>query len=267
MKRALILIALMTGVALAWAAPPDRLPSLLAPQAEARTVVVVGGGVPAAATAFCPACTGALRFCWEITTDSATITESGGCTQGKDTVATLSTGTTLSTVLGSGKTGYAITTSSTYDNALFDENADAVINDEHGTLQFDVYVDDVVSGGAQLFRIIGEANNDYIEVRINSSDGTDVDITLAFEGSNSGETVARQLNLAEDTWYTCTAKWRTDDMDPNLSLDCTGTPGVNNTNLTAWDTYPDNTDVVFGNQLAVLDIFQIKNIKIWDTWQ
>lgn len=48
MKKAFILLALIAGVALAWAAPPDRLPSLLTPPAEARTLVVVGGGVPAA---------------------------------------------------------------------------------------------------------------------------------------------------------------------------------------------------------------------------
>lgn len=46
MKKALILIALIAGVALAWAAPPDRLPNLLTPPAEARTVVMVGGGPP-----------------------------------------------------------------------------------------------------------------------------------------------------------------------------------------------------------------------------
>lgn len=52
MKKALILIALIAGVALAWAAPPDRLPNLLTPPAEARmTSVVVGGGVPAAGAA------------------------------------------------------------------------------------------------------------------------------------------------------------------------------------------------------------------------
>lgn len=54
MKKILIAILAISGVALAWAAPPlDRLPELLVPPSEARiTSVIVGGSVPAA-----PSCT------------------------------------------------------------------------------------------------------------------------------------------------------------------------------------------------------------------
>lgn len=62
MKKALILLALIAGVALAWAAPPDRLPNLLTPPAEARTVVVVGGGVPATAGYATPAIDGTPAY-------------------------------------------------------------------------------------------------------------------------------------------------------------------------------------------------------------
>lgn len=48
MKRLLFAILAISGVALAWAAPPlDRLPELLVPPTEARiTSVIVGGSVP-----------------------------------------------------------------------------------------------------------------------------------------------------------------------------------------------------------------------------
>jgi len=48
MKKLLFAILAISGVALAWAAPPlDRLPELLVPPTEARiTTVIVGGSVP-----------------------------------------------------------------------------------------------------------------------------------------------------------------------------------------------------------------------------
>ena len=51
MKRSILAaLAIIIGVALAWAAPPvDKLPSLLPTPAEARNISVIVGGSPPAA--------------------------------------------------------------------------------------------------------------------------------------------------------------------------------------------------------------------------
>jgi len=237
---------------------------LISCQCFAGGVVMMGGGVPAAAAAFCSGCgTGATPvFCWGISADDTTITNSDGCSQGDTTATLVSAADIVSNPSGS---GYALTIPGSYDTAAFDVTTDNIFNDEAGTIQFDVYIVTFVDSGV-ILRVIGEAATNELFIYIVFTD----ELRVYHEGNNAGQTFAttNTANLQANTWYTVTIKWTTANVDPNLSIEVAGmgTAGTSNTNLTAWTTAP--ATFYWGTRgSALTPAFYIKNIKVWDSWQ
>lgn len=227
-------------------------------------IVMMGGGVPAAGTAFCSSCgTGATPvFCWGISADNTTITNSDGCSQG-DTTATHSGHSDLASNPSGG--GYAIYNPGAYDGTAFDISSDDVFNDEAGTIQFDIYIHTFAESGRIIY-VLGEAATNEFLVYIISTD----EIRVSHEGNNGGAIFAttNAANLQVDTWYTVTIKWTTADVDPNLSIQVAGMGGVgtSNTNLAAWTIAP--SIFYFGTYgHGATPVYYLKNIKIWDSWQ
>jgi len=225
------------------------------------------GAASSGGSSFCTTCSGNLTFCWEITANDLTITNSGGCSAG-DTTGTAASQATLSAA-PSGRTGYAVEVGATdaggYDNIAFDTAS--IFNDESGTIQLDFYIpsDGGFVAGTRLFGCEPQASQDRVEVVLAGTD----EIRLLHEGANGGDdyVTTTSANIATDTWYTVIAKWRTGETTPYLSISCNGdTQTYTSSQLTAFDTA--ESILGFGNLGSGINGYAfIKNIKLWNAWQ
>lgn len=225
---------------------------------------------PASAEVFCSSCgTGSTTiFCWGISTNDTTITNSDGCSQGDTTATATSQGTFIAAP--SPQTGYAVQVGATgaggYDGYTFTVSTDDIWNDQAGTIEVMFYVPSTGGfvDGTSIFEIIAQANEDRFYLILSGTD----ELQLLHEGANAGATyiTTTAANIAVDTWYTAAIKWTTADVSPNLSLTCNENTVTSNTNLTAFDTAV--TQMSIG---AALDgtngYLYIKSVKIWDSWQ
>ena len=231
------------------------------PTVEGLTEPTVEG--IAHATAFC-SCSGDLDFCWEVTANDTTITNSGGCSEG-DTIAAATSSVEL-VAAPSGKTGYAIHAPTASDYYTFDVSTDDIISDDAGTIEFDIYIDTWADVSAVFEFDDGTANNE-ISIRTDGGSNTDIEFRLIYIGNTVAVAFSTsEVNGVEDTWYHIVAKWRQGVTDPSLSLQVDAiAASTNNTDLTNFASA--GTRLRIGELQSTTNYTYIKNIKVYKSWQ
>ena len=224
--------------------------------------VMLGGGV-AVALAGC-LCSGSQTFCWDITADDTTITNSGGCSVGDTTVTLNPQADIVSDPTGIAG-GYVLSIPSSYDWAEL--SSSGIFSETAGTLQFDIYFLSMTSW-KRIFVASGALNTDHLLIsHLDPPDELYVEYRAG--GATGINTTTPAANLATGIWYTITIKWRQGSTDPSLSITANSSTGTTNTDLspTTWTNalttlrWPDAIDREGGAT------FYIKNIRMWDAWQ
>ena len=221
---------------------------------------VIGSGVPGGA--FCSNCgSGNLVFCWEVTADNTDITQSGGCSLG-DYTATANSAISIEEA-PSGKSGYAVRWTTKADYYSFDISGGDIGSWSAGTVVFDVYITTLYdyTGFLAIRGLMGE---DEVFVELYNTD----ELRINHEGGNNSPVRAYTLgaDLQVNTWYTVTAKWRTGETDPSLSISANSVTGTSNTNLDAFSNQPGSNGLMIGNFPNTPSAAYIKNIKIYNAW-
>ncbi len=208
-------------------------------------------------------CTGDVIFCWEITADDLTITNSGGCAAGSgDTTGTVNSAADI--VANPDGDDYALSIPTTYDYVAFDVSSNDIFDPSTGTLQFDIYMHTWVSG-RHIIYMYGLAGEDELAFGTSFDEGN---YRLTSEGANAGAVVIDSTETVTfNEWVTVTVKWRTGVTDPSLSMTVEATTDTTNTDLTAWDNAA--TAINFGNKAGSSggNVVYLKNITIYDSWQ
>jgi len=221
------------------------------------TTVAGGGSV----------CTGDIAFDWPMTADIVSannISVSGGCTVGDATILLESAASGETSPAG--RTGYSLYIPGSYDTASFDiANTDGhgdIFDTVEGTITFDLYVH-TWANSAWLAGAIGLANSDQFQIELYS----DNELRVSYEGANAGPVRATTstADLAVDTWYTVTVKWRQGATDPSVSITVNGSTATADTDLTTWTTLP--TELNIGNPQGPAPAYYIKNFRTYTAWQ
>ena len=230
---------------------------------------VSSGGVAApAGDTFCSTCTGSgtsPSFCWEVATDTENVSTDGGCViSGGDASATANSAVDI-TSAPTGKSGYAVTWSTSADYYAFDVSSDDLVDDTAGTVVFDFYVTTFYNYTC-MFMVRALSGEDELYVEIANTD----ELRLYHEGSNAGVVSATTsgADLQLNTWYTCTAKWRTGDQsgNPTLSITANNVTATSSTTLTAFTNQPGSGSLMIGNPGGNTNGASVKNIKIYKAW-
>ena len=194
-------------------------------------------------------------------TDRSNIALSGGCSIGDASVTLESSA--VAAVSPSGRDGYSLYIPGAYDVASFDLSSYDLWAYSSGTLTFDLNVH-TWANSCWLFSVMGSSAADEFIVMLYD----DNELRLQYEGSNAGPVRATTVdaNLALDTWYSVTAKWRAGATDPSLSLNVNSITATSDTDLTAWTNSPTTMEI--GNASGVATAaYYLKNVRIYNAWQ
>lgn len=231
MKKTLILIVLIAGVALAWAAPPDRLPSLLTPPVEARTVVVVAGSVPAAPASDCPA--GTYAFAWNGEHSSGVdyaCFNSGASSGVAD--ATAGTMTTGADYAQAGNNGVHIDQANESWRWVSPTTVGSVqiIDDEAFTIWFHARAANEDTSSAVYFLESRYDSSDYIYTMLRTND----DIQVVAHGAGTEETAFSGGNISDGNWHRIGVSCTTSTAKCATSLDGAAWSEAASATYTAW---------------------------------
>jgi hypothetical protein len=195
-KIIVCLIVLLAATLASSGAPPDRLPSLVAP-AQASGIMMMQGGVPPAPPAG-DSCTDGLLFSWHMENIDLSLGSIPGCSVG-DTTATLSGTAALTLTKVDGDYGLTWGTGA----ATFAVSNNDIIHGDHGTLDIWLYLTAHDNGDPFLVAYDGvNHENGYIQI---ASCGTGC-IRSYYQDGTTMAFVTRE-SLSDSTWYHAKMFW------------------------------------------------------------
>lgn len=239
--------------------------STIAGKAKTAIATVGGGGVPAVASStYCGGgCSGAVLFCWGVSTNDTTITNSDGCSVG-DTTATAASDISFSTTQAKYGT-HSIKPTSTSDYYEFAVSSEDIVSSDAGRIE------------AWVYNPAGNASNTIVFVR---GDGTNTiyldyannKIRIQYRGNNLLQSVIHTSDtVVDDGWTFVVGSWSVAGVEGNYLRVGTSTDGSTPTNwvygtTAITDMTVNPTSVRIGETAGTGYDHYIDAVKIYNTW-